>query len=559
MKATSGPHCQEAANHSAPICVGCSSLPTASRPSFYQCLPASSFYHRNVKYASRLYGDSRNCRSLVNMADNVDIRAARLTKFFHDLIYSKRTLNSSKDAKLFIEALCSQTDPASCSHKLISSPAGLSVVQSSVRLDISVPFMNEHASKLLQYLQAPSLKGIDSGALIIQILTSLVDPPFFWNAFTQAFRDHVLTSMASRAFAWLLLELMHFPGDMSSPYMALANSSDIMDLLLKSPDGETRNLAQKIKHSLSLDSRDLYIDADAKPGGRHDNDHADHKKISVMPTADELLSREYPFLRTADYTDDPNVLQNLTPLHIDNQFRLLREDMLGEIRKEIQILTRLKTGRHKGIVVHNLHLVGIDSGTEGRERRPWGIVLQSKDELPQLKKIQPSKRKEYLMDNRQILRHGNMSCLLVDNEAVAFPAIHRNEEELSKIPAKLVVQFQDESTLSNALSKLKTGQKIKLAQLDTAVFAFEPFLKQLQAMKDLPLSEELLFWEEAKLLKSPSFRPSLVIEKLRERGNKDLQNLLQTKTSIKLDTSQMESLCTSLSQRVSLVQGPPGW
>ena len=412
--------------------------------------------------------------------------------------------------------------------------------------------------RLLQYLQEPSLKGIDSGAVLVRILTSIVEPPFFWDAFTQAFRGHALTPAASHAFAWLLLELVCFPGTTSSSYLALARSPDIMDLLLKSPDGETRILAQKIKHSLLLDSRDLHIDAEVKPGGRHDNDHADHRNISIMPTADELLSRERPFIRTADFIDDPSVAPTLRALHVDNQFRLLREDMLGEIRKEIQILTGVKTGRHKGIIVHDLHLVGVDIGTDRKERRPWGVVLQSKSELPQLKKIEPSKRKAYLMDNKQILRHGNMACLLVDNEPVAFPTIHRNEGELSKIPAKLIVQFQDDSTLSNALSKLKTGQDIKVVQLDTAVFAFEPFLKQLQEMKKLPLSEELLHWEEGDLLRAPSFQPTLVIEKLRERAERDLQNVLRTRKPIRLDASQMDSLCASLSQRVSLVQGPPG-
>lgn len=490
--------------------------------------------------------------------NNVEIRTARLTKFFHDLIYGKRTLNSSKDGELFIEALCSQTDPASCSHKLISSTAGLSVVQSSVRVNISASFMNEHAARLLQYFQEPSLKGIDSGAVLVRILTSIVEPPFFWDAFTQAFRGHALTPAASHAFAWLLLELLRFPGTTSSSFLALAGSPDIMDLLLKSSDGETRILAQKIKHSLLLDSRDLHVDAEVKPGGRHDNDHADHRNISIMPTADELLSRERPFIRTADFIDDPRVAPTLRALHVDNQFRLLREDMLGEIRKEIQILTGVKTGRHKGIIVHDLHLVGVDIGTDRKERRPWGVVLQSKNELPQLKKIEPSKRKAYLMDNRQILRHGNLACLLVDNEPVAFPTIHRNDEELSKIPAKLIVQFQDDSTLSNALSRLKTGQDIKVVQLDTAVFAFEPFLKQLQEMKELPLSEELLHWEEGELLRAPSFQPTLVIEKLRERAERDLQDVLRTKKPIRLDASQMDSLCASLSQRVSLVQGPPG-
>ena len=433
------------------------------------------------------------------------------------------------------------------------------MLQSSVRLDLSASFLNEHTARLLQYLRAPSLKGIGSGAVLIRILNSLVEPPFFWNAFTEAFRGQVLTPSASQAFAWLLLELVCFPGETSSSYVTLARSPDIVDLLSKSRDGETRILAEKIKHSLSLDSRDLHIDADVSPGGRHDNDCTDYRRISIMPTTDELLSRERPFIRTADFIDEPTMVPTLKALHIDNQFRLLREDMLGEIRTEIQILTGVKTGRHRGITVHDLHLVRLDIGTDRKERRPWGLVLQSKDELLPLKKIERSKRKAYLMDNKQIFRHGNMACLLVDNEPVAFPTIHRNEEELSKIPARLIVQFQDESTLSNAMSRLKTGQDIKLVQLDTPVFAFEPFLKQLQEMKELPLSEELLYWEEGKLLKAPSFQPTLMIQRLKKRAGGDLQNLLRTKKPIILDTSQMDSLCASLSQRVSLVQGPPGW
>jgi hypothetical protein len=435
---------------------------------------------------------------------------------------------------------------------------GLAAVQSSVRFDTSASFINEHAVLLLQYLQAPLLKGIDSGSVLVRILSSMVEPPFFWDAFAKAFRGHLLTPTASQAFAWLLLQLICFPGSTSSAYVALAKSPDILDLILKSPDGETRILGQKIKHSLSLDSQDLHTDAEVKPGGRHDNDHADHKNISLMPTADELLSRERPFLRTADFIDDPRMAPSLRALHIDNQFRLLREDMLGEIREEIQILTGVKAGRHKGLIVDDVWLVGVDIGTDRRSRRPWGIVLQCTNELPHLKKIERSKRKSYLLDNRHILRHGNMACLLLDNEPVAFPTIHRDEEELSKTPAKLVVQFQNDSTLSYALCKMKTAGNIKLVQLDTAVFAFEPFLKQLQEMKELPLSEELLYWEEGKFLEGPSFQPIRVIKSLEKRAGKDLQNLLLTKTSVKLDESQMNSLCASLCQRVSLVQGPPG-
>lgn len=330
-------------------------------------------------------------------------------------------------------------------------------------------------------------------------------------------------------------------------------------MILTSTDGETRILGEKIKHTLSLNLSNIHFDSeDITPGGRHDNDHADHRKISIMPTTDELLSRERPFLRMADFIDDPKLSESVRALHIDNQFRLLREDMLGDIRSEIQIITGAVKGRHKGLTVENLRLLSVDMGTDKKDRRPWGIVLQAAAELPQLKKVELSKRKTHLINNKHILRHGNMACLLIDGEPIAFPMIHRNEEELSKDPANLTIQFRDDSTLSYALSRLKDGTNIKLVQLDTAVFAFEPFLKRLQDMKELPLSEELLLWREGDLLRSTSFEPLQFVDKLVSIPGKDLRGLFGTRKSVKLDESQMESLALSLSQRVSLVQGPPG-
>jgi hypothetical protein len=151
-----------------------------------------------------------------------------------------------------------------------------------------------------------------------------------------------------------------------------------------------------------------------------------------------------------------------------------------------------------------------------------------------------------------------MACLLLDDEPVAFPTIHRDEEGLSKTPAKIVIQFKDDSTLSYALSKMKVAGNIKLVQLDTAVFAYEPFLKRLQEMKELPLAEELLHWDEDTPLEGPSFQQMALLRDLERQKGKDLQKIFGTAKSIELDESQTKSLCASLSQRVSLVQGPPG-
>jgi hypothetical protein len=486
-----------------------------------------------------------------------DPRVTKLSAFFNKVLYDQRTLSTARDGKLFVEAMCAQADPATCAHKLLSSPSGLSALQASVRFDTSVAFLNEGAVLLLRYLQSPSLKAIGSGSVLAQLLLSMVEPPFFWEALTKSFTGGLLNPNASQAFAWLLLQLVSLPGKASSPYLAVADSSNILDSILKSPDGETRILGQKIKHTLPLDASELHNDAEAKPGGRHDNDHADHREISIMPTADELLSKDRPFFRTAAFIDDPEIVSSRRGIHLDNQFRLLREDMLGEIRDELKILTGTKVGRHKGIIVDGLSLAGVEMGTD-RKRLPWGVVLKCNEELPHLKKIKPDKRKDFLKDNRHILRQGNMACLLIDDEPAAFPTIHRDEEELAKTPATITIQFADDSTLSYTLSKMKTAGDVKLVQLDAAIFAFEPFLRRLQEMNDLPLTDELLHWEAGKDIEGPSFQPAKVIKALESQTGKDLKDLLRIKKSVILDDSQMRSLCASLLQRVSLVQGPPG-
>lgn len=191
-----------------------------------------------------------------------------------------------------------QPDHATCAHKLLTSPSGLPALQMSMRFDTSVPFLNKHALQLLRYLQAPSLIAIESGAALSKILISIVEPPFFWDAFTKALADSLLYPEAVSVYAWLLLQLVRLPGTASSLYIQIANSS-ILDLILNSSDGETRNLGQKIKHSIPLSDEDLHIDADAKPGGRHGNDHADYRRITIMPTADEVsCSRSFPFCQT---------------------------------------------------------------------------------------------------------------------------------------------------------------------------------------------------------------------------------------------------------------------
>ena len=68
-------------------------------------------------------------------------------------------------------------------------------------------------------------------------------------------------------------------------------------------------------------------------GPRHDNDHADIGRIAVMPTADEIRSDRPEYLPTIDPTKIH--YEGVAGL-LDRQFRLLREDTIGQLRDCVQ-------------------------------------------------------------------------------------------------------------------------------------------------------------------------------------------------------------------------------
>ncbi|KAL2870751.1 uncharacterized protein BJX67DRAFT_246486 [Aspergillus lucknowensis] len=69
------------------------------------------------------------------------------------------------------------------------------------------------------------------------------------------------------------------------------------------------------------------------PGGRHDNDHTDFSSIQILPTVDEILSAEAEYLPERDPSRWQ--LSGLAGL-LDRNFRLLREDSVGQLRDAVR-------------------------------------------------------------------------------------------------------------------------------------------------------------------------------------------------------------------------------
>jgi hypothetical protein len=429
-----------------------------------------------------------------------------------------------------------------------------------MRCDLSVPFLNGPATAVLQYLQAPTLKDIAGGKFLHDILLAIVEPPIFWTKFIHGFRCGELQENAQLAFAWLLLQLISLPGEKATPYREIAEDPKILDAILASSHFDTRATGQKIKHILATSNSGEAIDSAYAPGGRHDNDFVDFRKITILPTADEISSTEFPFLRTSVYLEDLETEETRQATYLDNQFRLLREDMVNDLREELQIALGKKKRAHRGFVIDGMRLLDVYCGPENK-RCKWGLAFRCNDDFWQFKKDKPKDRKAYLTDshNRRILKHQSLSCLLADDEVIAFPTVNREENLLAQKPPVVILQLEGESSTIAALLKLKTAKHIKLIQIDTAVFSYEPILKALQSTRNILLADELLFWKnEQSVLRSPTSQPIAVIQAIRRDPRMDLKSLLYTSKSIVLDKSQISSLLAGLTQNVSLIQGPPG-
>jgi hypothetical protein len=486
------------------------------------------------------------------MADQEDVRTVKLTKLFNAIIHGHRDLKSITDGQRFLEALCSQKDVSKSVECLIAASEGLPSVAKAFRFSGHSTFLNGPATLVLHHLSDPSLKQLYSGQFLHRVLEQIVEPPTFWNTFVQAHHDRILTDDATHAFAWLLLEILCCRSEGVPDVREVAERLTDAKSFIDSSSLEIRNLGQKIKHVLDSTSSDP---TEEGPGGRHDNDFVDYHKIKILPTPDEFASAERPFYRRADAIDSMEP-ENRGTTHLDNQFRLLREDLVGELRNDFQIATGQKKGRRKAFI-DNLIFYGLDCGTE-QKRKACAVKFRCQKDIPQMAKLKGKPlRKKFVLDNKNLLKHQSFGCLISNGNVIAFATIDRNEDLLAEEPAIIVLQIDDGASFKKVLIASKSSLDLQFVQVDTAVFAYKPFLKCLQTMRELPMQEQLLNLGSGSSEIS-GIEPTQIVENIRQNYGSDLQSTLGTTKSIFLDAAQAESLLTGLTKKISLIQGPPG-
>ncbi|KAG0159823.1 hypothetical protein PDIDSM_7350 [Penicillium digitatum] len=471
----------------------------------------------------------------------------------------KQEVQHLNDFKRFVEAVLDQSDPGTVVQRIISSKSALNALQNGLRFNLTPVFINGHTAKLIQYLNHREVKLLCNGQFLEQLLLIILEPRALWHAFLEAFRTRKLEEHAIQALCWLMTEFLSL-----SPSCGVdirADAQTILDdgSLFSSPSADIRNLGHKIKLHLEMKSpATTFQHSEIIAGGRHDNDFADFRLTAIFPTADEMRCTEKPFYRRAEDIAQLSSSQRIAG-HVDNQFRLLREDMLSELRDDLLVVIGTKKGRRSAFRLRNLFLAHVrcTSGTQNHLRQ-CTIGVTAQFGLEKLKKLSADNRKNFLKTTPQFVKHRSFGCLVRDTEIVAFATIERDIDELVSSPPVVMLRIAGEDALKKSLLYLKLYEDVEFLLVDTAMFAYEPILKCLQERIDMPLTEELFLYERGQPVKDSSLAPWNVVYKLKEEYGCNIQGTLQTSMPVILDPSQLDSMLAGLTQRVSLIQGPPG-
>ncbi|KAL8941651.1 MAG: hypothetical protein Q9216_002114 [Gyalolechia sp. 2 TL-2023] len=160
-------------------------------------------------------------------------------------------------------------------------------------------------------------------------------------------------------------------------------------------------------------------------GRRHDNDHASIVDIKILPTTQEIQSTRVEYLPSNNPTK--HHLPGLAGL-LDRQFRLLREDTVGQLRDAVQYeyqrlnkstnaQTSSKRQRNgaRNIVYQNVALLRL----EFDRKKGLEVVVEFDQPIPLAQKT-PKEREEWWTNSRRLLVDSFVCLVSSTGQAIFF-------------------------------------------------------------------------------------------------------------------------------------------
>ena len=486
-------------------------------------------------------------------------RELKLRSQFPLFLRGKRKVDSVLDGQHFFEAVCLQDSASTCTEHIISSNEGLTAIHDAFRRNLGAEYIQTYAVRFLLFFSEPAVKSLNGGSFLHKILHEIVEPRTFWDALLGHFENNALDERSIEALAWLCLELLSSPTSPAEEVVERVRKVSQDSRFVKSQSQQTRGYGYKLEKLLRLLDKNGHAGEPGGPGGRHDNDHEDFREIAIYPTRDELLYTEMPYYRLASEVAETPMVDRARA-HLENQFRLLREDMLGELRNDIQLALGIKKrGRRTATVLGKLSFDAIDFQTRSNADGRVSLLLQCEKGLESFSRLSAKDKKSFLASNAssKFLKHQSFGAFCCDKELLAFGFIFRSRDDtnlLMKIPV-VEIQMPDVDALRKVLESLLQGRPLDFALVDTAVFAYEPVLTRLKSIKELPLDTCLLNPSSAGEIE---FQPKPEIQCLIEKLKLGLGKTGCSIGKHPVDKDQLQSIIDALSRSVSAILGPPG-
>ncbi|KAL2850542.1 hypothetical protein BJX68DRAFT_275792 [Aspergillus pseudodeflectus] len=336
------------------------------------------------------------------------------------------------------------------------------------------------------------------------------------------------------------------------------------------------------------------------PGGRHDNDHADICKIKVMPTFQEILSPRPEYLPVKNPRQWH--LGGLAGL-LDRNFRLLREDTVGQLRDaihaELQPVGQKRSLAQKSQTRTHVYRQVVVQGVDFH--RFEGLQFVVRFAQPTTVRGSAKKKIQEWWQLSKRLQSDALVCLVDPRGSAIFCTVASPErprpgsDAAEKPQHRLTGSLSDDPNVASVLLKLvQPGESswqyildcqashfkppsISLVEFPGILLpSFQPTLLALQRMQraaDVPMSEFLAPSDKNSLSILADVPPpvyaasqgfSFDLKCLMKDGSSlqlhtsrpfDLEKLQKNTT---LDNAQAEALVRTLQRKIGLIQGPPG-
>ncbi|RAL00716.1 putative NF-X1 finger and helicase domain protein [Aspergillus ibericus CBS 121593] len=451
------------------------------------------------------------------------------------------------------------------------------------------PFLAFLASAVQQEIET---EGKEASAYLEQSLL------VFWKIVelnSTAFIQESLKPLAQR-FADLFLTLHALDGP--DP---LHQSREYLDKLQHRLDiGLSLPAVAKVSKQHASQPPVAFVAQKQPPGGRHDNDHADICKIKIMPTFQEILSPRTEYLPVKDPRQWH--VGGLAGL-LDRNFRLLREDTVGQLRDAIHAELQLADPKHgsrpKGQTRTHVYREVVVQGVHFH--RFAGLQFLVRFAQPKNVRGMTKKKLQEWWQLSKRLQSDALVCLVDPRGSATFCTVaspdrpRPGSDAAEKQHEKMVPSLSDNPNVASVLLQLvepgesswqyildchasrRNQSSISLVEFPGVLLpSFQPTLLALQRMQraaDVPMSEFLAPRDQNMLSILADVPPpvyaasqgfSFDLKCLMRDGSSlsvhssqpvDLEKLRASST---LDDAQALALVRTLQRKIGLIQGPPG-